>query len=151
MIGNFLIQTYASILRIEKYLEEEEVPEWVSWQSESRLRGSPDSAEPFDERVGFVDASFAWIPPNKDADDTSKKNQEPAVAKPSLMARIKGIFKKAPKAADAEAPAETTEEADEDKPFELENVNIWFKLGGINLVSGPTGSGKSSCESLFFG
>lgn len=127
------------------------MPEWVSWQSQSRLRGSPDLGEPFDERVGFVNASFAWIPPNKEAEDTSKKNQGPAIAKSSLMARIKGVFNKAPKAADAEAPTEAPEEADEDKPFELRDINIWFKLGGINLVSGPTGSGKSSCESLFFG
>jgi len=147
MIASYLIQTYASIVRIEKYLEEEEVPEWVSWQSKSRLRGSNNPAEPFDERVGFVNASFAWTPPNKEADDISK-NKKPAVAKPPLMARIKGIFKKTSKAADTEASAE---EAEDDTPFELRDVNIWFRLGAINLVSGPTGSGKSSRESLFCG
>jgi ABC-type multidrug transport system fused ATPase/permease subunit len=148
MIANFLIQTYASIVRIESYLEEEEVPEWVSWQSDARLRGSLNSAELFDERVGFVDASFAWTSPSKE--DASKKNKKPAVAKAStLTARFKAIFKKGPKGAEAEAPAGTTEGNEGDEPFELRNINVWFKLGAVNLVSGPTGSGKSSRESLF--
>lgn len=151
MFGNFLIQTYASVVRIEKYLEEDEVPEWVSWQSESRLgRSSPNSgsSEGFDERVGFENASFAWVSPNKhteeDKKNKDKKSKKDAKPKPPLMARIKGIFKKASKPADAEAAAETAEEDEEDKPFELRDIDITFKLGAINLVSGPTGSGKSS-------
>lgn len=140
MVANFLIQTYASVVRIEKYLEEDEVPEWVSWHSESRLGSAINPAEPFDDRVGFSEASFAWVSPNKE------EEKKTAAPKPPLMTRIKGIFKKAPTpASDTEALADPAdEEAAEDKPFELRNIDIKFKLGAINLVSGPTGSGKSS-------
>lgn len=143
MIANFLIQTYASIVRIEKYLDEDEVPEWVSWQSPRRAGVvSPLGDADFDERVGFSNANFAWVSPNKDAAATPAAKK--AAPKPPLLTRIKGIFKKAPKAADAEAPAEAEEEEEQDKPFELHNLDLFFKLGEINLLSGPTGSGKSS-------
>lgn len=157
MIANFLIQTYASVVRIEKYLEEDEVPEWVSWQSENRMAGAPPSStspssyasavisggsQSFDDRVGFDNASFAWISPNKE--DKDPKSKKPAAKpKPTLSQRIKGIFKKQKAGGDAEAP-EADEESEEDKPFELHNMDVWFKLGTLNLISGPTGSGKSS-------
>lgn len=147
MVANFLIQTYASVVRIEKYLGEDEIPEWVSWQSESRLGSTINPAEPFDDRVGFSDASFAWVSPNKE----EEKKPAAAAAKPPLMTRIKGIFKKAPTPAnDTEAVADAAdEEAEEDKPFELRNIDVKFKIGAINLVSGPTGSGKSSRQCPF--
>ncbi|KAF8318512.1 P-loop containing nucleoside triphosphate hydrolase protein [Clavulina sp. PMI_390] len=152
MIGNFLIQTYASIVRIQKYLEEDEVPEWVSWQSESRLGKSLNPTEPFDERVGFVNANFIWLSPNKEEADKNKKDAKKAAApKPSIWARVKGIFKKAPKPSDTEAPAAAEEEEEEDKPFELHNMDIMFKIGAMNLISGPTGSGKSSLLSALLG
>lgn len=151
MIANWLIQTYASVVRIEKYLEEDEVPEWVSWQSETRMAGSAttyaSAAAGFDDRVGFDNASFAWVSPNKEDKDPKAKAKGPATPKLSLSQRIKGVFskKKAPSVEDA---ANEDEESEEDKPFELHNLDVWFKLGKLNLISGPTGSGKSSGKFL---
>lgn len=49
-------QAYVSMQRIERYLEEEEVPEWVSAFSTSTASSRPDS----DGTIGFSDATFEW-------------------------------------------------------------------------------------------
>lgn len=113
-----------------------QVPEWVSWQSATRM-GTSSLNTPIDDRVGFDDASFAWISPNKE-----EVKKAPT---PSLLDRFKSIFKR--KQAIALGP-DTVAEEEPQRPFELRNLNIAFVPGRINLISGPTGSGKSSCESL---
>lgn len=110
---------------------------------------SPLGDADFDERVGFSNANFAWVSPNKEAAPAADAKKK-AAPKPPLLTRIKSVFKKAPKV-DAEAPAIVVEEEEEeDKPFELHNLDLFFKLGEINLLSGPTGSGKSSGTLLLF-
>ena len=116
IMSNYFIQVYASVKRIGGYLEEDEVPEWVSWKSESRL-GSVGPAGAFDERVGFSKASFIWSFQKKDESDVKKD------------------------AVETDTPAEA-----EPQPFGLRDLDIFFQLGRINLISGPTGSGKSSCK-----
>lgn len=134
MMANYFIQTYASMKRIEKYLEEEEVPAWVSWRSPARLGNSNPSA-PFDERIGFVNASFEWTSPNKE-----EEKKAPTVG---WTARVKNVF--SPKGKMIVNAEVATEE--QEMPFKLRNIDIMFAIGGINLISGPTGSGKSSCTS----
>lgn len=152
MWANTFLQTYASLQRMDKYLNEDQVrslsislnqttdplafqvPEWVSWQSSARM-GTSSLNTPFDDRVGFDDASFAWISPNK---EEAKKTPTP-----SILDRFKSIFKR--KQAIALGP-DTVAEEEPQRPFELRNLDITFIPGRINLITGPTGSGKSSRE-----
>src|SRR5258707_14265796 len=134
MLVQYLVTSYASYIRIDKYLTEEEVPSWVSWQSEARTRAY-DPREPFDERVGFEDGVFRWTSPDE--------KEEAKPSKPSTISRLKSIFKRVSSVDDV---AKAVDVVDEEAPeeFELKNINIFFKRGRLNLVSGPTGSGKSS-------
>lgn len=116
-MGTYLIKTYASVKRIDDFLNEEEVPEWVSWQCTSRVepRSSSTLLLSDDERVGFEnDASFEWV---------------------SEVKEERG---------DTETRAEVV---DGHKNFTLKKINVEFKIGQMNLIAGRTGSGKSSRES----
>lgn len=137
MIAQFLLSAYVSLQRIEKYLNEEEVPQSISWKSEAR-QGTLDPNAEFDDRLGCENASFKWTSPNKEAEE-KKKDTKP---KQSLLQRL-GLKKKTP-----EPEATVEEDEDEDKEFEMNDLTIWFKRGVINLVTGTTGSGKSSCKCL---
>ena len=134
MIAQYLVSTYASYVRIDKYLQEEEVPNWVSWQSEARTQ-SYDPKSPFDERVGIQDGVFRWVSPNE--------KEEAKPSKPSVASRLRSVFKRVSKVDDV-AKAVDVDEQDTPEEFELKNINVFFKRGHLNLVSGPTGSGKSS-------
>lgn len=139
-----------ALKRIEKYLSEEEVPNYVS----SLMRATPSPLEPVDTRLGCAAATFRWpIAPSDDADKDKNK-------KPGLFAKIGAAWsgltgfisrvlvllrlKKQPEEQDINKDNET--ETPEEKPFELKDVSVVFPEGVISLVCGPTGSGKSSCE-----
>ncbi|KAF8318510.1 P-loop containing nucleoside triphosphate hydrolase protein [Clavulina sp. PMI_390] len=152
MMANDLIETNVSAVRIQKYLEEDEVPEWVSWQSQSRMGTPPNPSEPFDKRVGFVNANFAWLSPNKrDAGKKMRDATDSAASNISMGSRIRWLFKKDPKTINREARTADEENEERDKPFELRNIDLMFNLGALNLISGPTGSGKSSLLSALIG
>lgn len=135
MVTQFLLSAYVSLQRIEKYLNEEEVPQAISWKSEARM-GTLDPSAHFDDRLGCENASFKWTIPDKEDEEKKKKDATP---KQSLLQRL-GLKKKTP------VPEVAAVDEDEnDKDFEMKDLTIWFKREGINLITGPTGSGKSSC------
>lgn len=140
-----------ALKRIEKYLSEEEVPDYVS----SLMRAAPSPHEPIDARLGCAGATFRW--PAAPSDDTDKnKNKSGIFAKigaawgalTGFIVRVLVLLrlKKTPEEAKEEQPEEV-----EDKPFELRDVSVVFPAGVISLVSGPTGSGKSSRKCLHIG
>lgn len=160
MMINELLSAYVSVQRIEKYLEEDEVPEWVS----TLKTGTLNPSELFDERLGCEDATFHWH-----SAPTSAGPSEPK--KPSLFRRIVDKVKgrktndqqSLPRTHVTPAPArgldathdesgdEDDEEGDERTPFEMRNLNVVMPKGKITLVCGPTGSGKSSFLSALLG
>jgi ABC-type multidrug transport system fused ATPase/permease subunit len=142
MIAQMLVQTYASFTRIDKYLNEDEVPNWVSWQSDART-GSLDPNAPFDDRIGCENATFKWTLPNSGAGNEKKP------LKMSWLARVKNLFGRKSGAQLTDDQGATAEAGENEPPkeFELKNIDVNFKRGKLNLVSGPTGSGKSSCAS----
>ena len=137
MIAQWLVQTYASVVRIDKYLEEDEVPERVSWLSGART-STPGSA--FDERIGCENATFKWSLP----DDPAKTPEKKPVPKIPLFTKVKNVLLFWKNPTTAPVPDEETPE-DEEPEFELRDITVTFQRGQLNLVSGPTGSGKSSC------
>jgi ABC-type multidrug transport system fused ATPase/permease subunit len=138
-----------AVKRIEKYLSEEEVPEHVS----SLRRAAPSPHEPVDSRVGCTGATFRW--PSAPTDDADKKNTKPGffskigsawgaltgfIGRVFVLLRLRRKPEETPND-DQPEPEEVTE-----KPFELKDISIVFPEGVMSLVSGPTGSGKSSCK-----
>ncbi|KAF8339574.1 uncharacterized protein EI90DRAFT_3151078 [Cantharellus anzutake] len=143
MLMQWLVTTYASYIRIDKYLNEEEVPNWVSWQSAVRTQEYDPHAS-FDDRVGFKDGFLRWA---------SHDKEEVKAPKPSFISCFRSLFKCAHKTNGAPNARvdDINEEEQQPKDFELRGLNIIFKRGQLNLVCGPTGSGKSSLLSALLG
>ncbi|KAH8913704.1 hypothetical protein BT69DRAFT_122530 [Atractiella rhizophila] len=113
------IMIYASVTRIETFLKEDEVPTWVSSLADSSKNTKPVEE---DKRVGFESATIAY------EEDTLEKAT-----------------------ADVPAPAEGEEDAqevgtpvEEDKGFRLVDLDVTFPEGKLTLVTGASGSGKTS-------
>ena len=70
---------YSSLLRIQAFLKEEEVPDWVSSLKKPDAT-SAASRDAFDSRLGCEGASFQW----------EKHQEEPEKPKPDLRERDKG-------------------------------------------------------------
>ncbi|KAG9086499.1 hypothetical protein FRC07_013071, partial [Ceratobasidium sp. 392] len=129
-IANWFIISSVSLKRIEGYLNEDEVPEYVS----SLKRAPLPPHAPVDGRLGY---------------------KGPKDKKPGLVGRLKAfwnvalVFARLRKA--KEVKAEEVERTAEEKPFELRDVSVMFPEGALSLVYGPTGSGKSSLFSALLG
>ncbi|CAE6421059.1 unnamed protein product [Rhizoctonia solani] len=151
MIANWYVMCTVALKRIEKYLAEEEVPEYVS----SLMRSSRPPHEPVDTRIGCASATFRW--PAAPTNDANKKDNSGLFVKigsawGALTGFIGRVFvllrlRKSPE----ETPQEDQPEEEPEKPFELKDINIVFPEGVISLVSGPTGSGKSSLLAALLG
>jgi len=120
-----MLQWNVSVRRIQGFLEEDEVPDYVS--SLKRNVAAPTAA---DTILGIENASFTHAGAEK------KKEDEKKPAKPWFWKRWFGK-KEAPKDAETPAPAE-----EEETPFELRDIDIKFPTGALTLVTGPTASGK---------
>jgi len=110
-----LLKNWVSLKRIEDYLNEEEVPTFVS----SLTNVSADSTE---GKIGFIDASFRWNAGNKEKE--ASKDKKKADVKPAL-------------------PVVEEEPVVEARVFELNNISFVFPLG-LTIVTGATGSGKTA-------
>ena len=116
-------QAYVSLKRIADFLEEDEVPAWVS----SLKRTPAGSGTLGDIQIGFEHASFKW--------------NTGVSATPGADPKRK---------ADNLQPATTVNESEDTTvqedflPFELTDLNLSFPIGKFTVISGPTGSGKSA-------
>ncbi|KAG8878137.1 hypothetical protein FRB98_006383 [Tulasnella sp. 332] len=138
-----LLQASVALERIEAFLGEEEVPDYVS-----SFRRPVPSTQLTDEDhlIGITGASFVWNQPKKEKKADSEK-------KPTLAARFKSILSRRASAKKPELPTVSevtaTQEAsapegDGDKWFQLTDINVIFPVGQLSLVVGPTASGKSA-------
>ncbi|KAG8717175.1 hypothetical protein FRC09_014648 [Ceratobasidium sp. 395] len=147
-IANWFIISSVSLKRIEAYLNEDEVPEYVS----SLKRAPLPPHAPVDGRLGCANATFRWMqhPVLGDLD------KETRTQKLGLLGNIQRrwatilVYLRLRKA--KEVKTEATEQLLEEEPFELKGISVIFpELGVLTLVCGPTGSGKSSLLSALLG
>ncbi|KZV95695.1 P-loop containing nucleoside triphosphate hydrolase protein [Exidia glandulosa HHB12029] len=140
---------YGSIVtafrRIDEFLGEEEVPDSVS----SLKRGDEVSTLQFDARLGATGASFEWYSTSAKQIVTNAKPVGPvATSAPRWKVSPLRLFKKpAPTQGDA-TPAEVVEQV---STFQLHDINVVFPRGQLSVVTGATGSGKSSLLSAILG
>ncbi|KAF3484393.1 canalicular multispecific organic anion transporter 2 [Arthroderma uncinatum] len=104
----FLIQAYISLIRISRFLDEEET---------NKYRQLSDS---HDLRIGFDDATFTWPTTGQTNNLTNKDMQSDDEDEEDIPL------------------VQTTE------PFRLRRLHIQFQPGGLNVICGASGSGKSS-------
>ncbi|GAA5902673.1 uncharacterized protein JCM6883_007204 [Sporobolomyces salmoneus] len=136
-----LLQTYVSIQRLEQFFDEPEVDQWVSAlheegaSSTSTSTGSSSTTNEWEE-IGIVDGTFKYSEQatSKNGDESKSTKKLPATAETNATAENG-------EEANGEGEGEATNEEPE---FELRDLNVAFPTGKLSLVSGPTGSGKSS-------
>ncbi|GAC95425.1 ATP-binding cassette transporter [Pseudozyma hubeiensis SY62] len=142
MVINWIFQAKVSMDRINAFLNEDEVPEWVIRNCSDQA--SADLHEADQERtVVLKGATLRWQP----AKPLEEKKKAPP--KPSPLSSLAFWRKKTPAVSlsledDADAPEETT-------PFQLTDLDFRPPAGKMTLVCGSTGSGKSSLLSAILG
>lgn len=122
--GVMMSQAYVSVKRINDFLDEDEVPDWVS----SLKRPKPDTNAPVQTRIGFKEADFKW---NTGVSQDTKAEETNKVSANTV---------------NGEAAADGSDDAavEEVYPFELLDLNVTFPTGKLSVISGPTGAGKSA-------
>ncbi|KAK2811389.1 hypothetical protein FQN49_008463, partial [Arthroderma sp. PD_2] len=101
----FLLQAYVSLVRIGRFLDENDTDKF------RQLSSSDDLG------IGFDNATFAW-PTNHKTSKIDKAAQR-----------------------EEEIPLQDIETT---QPFQLQGLRIQFQPDGLNVICGPSGSGKSS-------
>ncbi|KAJ1555981.1 hypothetical protein HK405_009435, partial [Cladochytrium tenue] len=131
------LQAKVSIDRIAKFLEETELERFRTQHVPDPATSDvevPEAGEKAkDPVIGFTDASFCYFSSN----ESSQAAPPPSRAEASSDATARD-------AADEESALLAPEGATAGPRFRLSNLNLAFKLSGLNVVCGPTGSGKSS-------
>ncbi|PWN50944.1 P-loop containing nucleoside triphosphate hydrolase protein [Violaceomyces palustris] len=130
-----MLTTFVSVQRIEKFLEEDEVPEWVC-NNGTCVEG---------QKIGCEKATFRWHSAPKKAKDESSPS------KPSVLKRFFPNFNKVQATEAPQVEVEVVTDEGEDQPFELVDITVHPPAGNITLVCGPTGSGKSSLLAALLG
>lgn len=117
-----LLHAYVSMQRVQAYLEEDEVEDWASSIKLDQGSNKPEPTPNSD--VGFHDAAFRW--------------------------HVSADSRDAPSTAPPEGP---TDEGirKPSRSFLLGHLNIEFPTGRLSLITGPTGSGKSSLLAALLG
>ncbi|KAI8814939.1 hypothetical protein BJ742DRAFT_784975 [Cladochytrium replicatum] len=118
------LQCKVSVDRIARFLGQEELEELETPE--------PPAGETV-PTIGFVNATFTYHIAESE-EDTKKDNKE------------KGKKKATPPPSDA-VVVDVNGDSDstkEDEGFKLKNLNVGFPIGGLTVVCGPTGAGKSS-------
>jgi len=142
MAIQWFVQMFVSLDRISAYLDEEEIPNHISWISESYPNPALNGA--FDDRVGCDGATFRWS-----SSENNKTLHKAVVNTEPLLMRIRNVFKRRSRQSEAHVtmdPGQDPVGAPEqpEDVFELKDVTVFFQRGKLNLISGPTGCGKSS-------
>ncbi|SNX81770.1 related to multidrug resistance protein [Melanopsichium pennsylvanicum] len=147
LVINMIFQAKVSMDRIDVFLKEDEVPEWVIQNSNDHAQGQLQANDAQTDRTIVLDgATLRWYAA-KPLDQTVRPTKP--VGR-SLLSSLK-FWKKAPIALEdnVDTPAEDVQEDAE--PFQLTSLNFRPPPGKMTLVCGPTGSGKSSLLSAILG
>ena len=130
------METRVALDRIAVYLDEDEVSDQVSSLKKNDSAPPLASESPdLEDGLGFDDASFRWneVPQQKEEDTgnvVNGKTRDPSFRETSSD-EVGSI------SIDFTAP-------DEDRRFELKDLNIRFPEGELTIVTGPTASGKTA-------
>ena len=130
------METRVALDRIAVYLDEDEVSDQVSSLKMNDSAPPLASESPdLEDGLGFDDASFRWneVPQQKEEDTgnvVNGKTRDPSFRETSSD-EVGSI------SIDFTAP-------DEDRRFELKDLNIRFPEGELTIVTGPTASGKTA-------
>ncbi|KAG8933322.1 hypothetical protein FRC02_012140 [Tulasnella sp. 418] len=132
-----LLQAGVSLDRIETFLKEEEVPDYVSSFKRSGNNTSPDSHTTAldDDILGLEHCSFKWNEAKDPKEENSKSKGRST--QPELPIAT------SPTNTETSIP-EQGEEALEPERFELRDISVVFPIGKFTIVTGPTASGKSA-------
>ncbi|KAL1409872.1 hypothetical protein Q8F55_003871 [Vanrija albida] len=130
------MQTMVAVNRIDDFLKEDEVPDWVSSlkREEKNL--------PLDEsKIGFEAATLRFNARKKEDTKDDKKDAAPtngaSAAPPTIVTNGEN--------------GGSTEEPEENTVFELTDLNVNFPIGKLSIVAGPTGAGKSAVLKALLG
>lgn len=131
-----LTQTYVTIQRLEAFLDEPEVEDWVSGLRSNDEPSARSDGGKFG-RAAIIDGTFRYQDVTTAGVSAGKAVSETRQDRPADE-RTPLLNGNGPNA----NSGYTTEAAQPE--FELRNVNIEFPIGQLTLVVGPTGSGKTS-------
>ena len=115
---------------MEQFFEEDEVEEWVSTlqqqQEQDNVSRVVEEEENEFEEIGIFNGTFKY---------SSDKTSAPTAS---------GNKKQSTTNSGVGGGGQDEEVQDEEPEFELKGINVSFPKGCLSLISGPTGSGKSS-------
>ncbi|KAJ1822682.1 hypothetical protein LPJ56_000854 [Coemansia sp. RSA 2599] len=141
---NWVVGGYVSFKRIDQYLQQ---PQLQSPDTRVVKQGRQDSQN---AAFGFVDADLEWV----DSRDVGANASYAPVAAIGVSAEQTPLLAEMPAGGTqslSQAPSLLYSANGSDAPFALKNIDIRFPLGGMSLVAGPTGSGKSSLLAALIG
>ncbi|KAM0786024.1 hypothetical protein ACM66B_006839 [Microbotryomycetes sp. NB124-2] len=126
---NQLLQNYVAVQRLEAFLEEPEVEAWASGLKDE------DEMDEDGSRVAIVNGFFRY----QDVTTNAPTSAPPTSKQIDPTHTTNGTSTEAQLGDNG-----IVAEAAENQPFELKDVSIEFPVGQLTLISGPTGSGKTS-------
>ncbi|GAA5957716.1 hypothetical protein JCM3765_003743 [Sporobolomyces pararoseus] len=138
-----LLQTYVSIQRLEQFFKEDQVEEWVSTLTtrdiETETNSLASSIENEFQEIGILNGTFKYSSTStSNSDKSSSTNKQSTTINGGRNEEREGEGQ-------IEDQVEQQEEEEEEEPeFQLKGINVSFPTGSLSLISGPTGSGKSS-------
>ncbi|KAK8850432.1 hypothetical protein IAR55_004350 [Kwoniella newhampshirensis] len=116
------LQANVCVKRIEDFLNEDEVPDWVS-----SLKRSSNPRDDGPTKIAFENATFRW--------NTGGQSENP---KPDAKKA------NAPEPASSQDSTAVGSETPETPVFTLSDLNVNFPIGQLTVVTGPTGAGKTA-------
>jgi ABC-type multidrug transport system fused ATPase/permease subunit len=119
-----LLQSQVSVKRIQDFLAEDEVPDWVS----SLKRHASSDEEP--TKIGFENATLRWNSGNQ-PDTTVKKTAAVSLGSSTSSGESTAV--------------------EEPPVFSLSDLHVDFPLGKLSVITGPTGSGKTAILTALLG
>jgi ABC-type transport system involved in cytochrome bd biosynthesis fused ATPase/permease subunit len=135
MLGHsvwLLVRAKVASGRIGRFLSEAEVEEWVSGLGKKKLRTESKG------KIGIEEGEFIY-PKSTVEEEKKKETNKKDDKKKSIL----------PTHVESSSPVESPEA--EYHQFRLSNINISFPRHKLTLISGATGSGKTSLLLALFG
>ncbi|ORY29629.1 putative ATP-binding cassette transporter protein YOR1 [Naematelia encephala] len=131
----FFLNAKVSANRIDDFLNEDEVPAWVS-----SLKSSPQTESTEPTKIGFENATLRWNAGEQSSDPAkadSKATSKSADAKPQSPSGSS-------ESTAINGDAASSSSAAEPVIFSLSEVSVSFPVGQLTVITGPTGSGKTA-------